>query len=222
MNAERTRAFKMLSSHDWFSYLRGTMSRTGLAKEEKYGTAVFFVACSRFRPNPLRLFIREKTKGATNYLMTRVAKFMPLGSVIAVCAKQNQSWSRFLDSPERKLVYVPDWTELSGNAGQVRIEIHENQLSRVTPVKQEGRVVENTEQVDAPFACISAHHLCDWQDQMSEGFKGERSVWLGLYSGISWQRAASSAARLRSRMLSEILCSEASRNVASHRGPTAR
>jgi len=172
MTAERTSASKMLSSHDWFSYLRATMSRTGLAKEEKYGIAVFFAACSRFRPNPLRLFIREKTKGAANYLMTRVAKFMPPQSVIAVCAKQNQSWSRFVASPERKLIYVPDWTELSGNAGQVRIEVHGNQLSRVTPVTQEERVVEDTEQVEARFACVSAHHLCDWQD---------RARWLSIY-----------------------------------------
>src|SRR5256886_3886733 len=46
-----------------------------------------------------------------------------------------------------------------------------------------------------------------------------RSVSLGLYSGTSFESAPSSAARFRSRTLSKIFCSEASRTCALHFGP---
>jgi hypothetical protein len=161
MQGGRVGALNMLRPPDFFTHLRGVLTRVGLAGEEKYGVGVFFVATSRVLRNPLRLCVREKTEGGANYVVRRVAKLLEPGSFVELSPSKDQSWSRFAKNPEHMAVYLPEGKGAWSMPRQVRLEIAEHQLGRVVPVERDGRVVEERVDIEAPFACISAEYRAD-------------------------------------------------------------
>ena len=142
------------------------MQGVGLAGEEKFGVGVYFVAASRFFQNPLRLCIQEQTEGGANYIVRRVAKLLKPGSFVELAPDSVEAWHGFTEKPAQKVVYLPDGDGACGRENFTRFEITQNQISRVVPVKREGRLVEKREDVEASFACISTDHR-DWMHDSS-------------------------------------------------------
>jgi hypothetical protein len=166
MKHATTPAFDMLRSLDFFTELRTALGRVGLAGEEGFGVGVYFVEASRFFPNPLRLCVQEQTDGGANYVVRRAAKLLQPGSFVELPSDSVQAWSGFTKNPARKVVYLPDGDGACGRESSTRFEITQNQISRVVPVKRDGRIVEKREDVEVAFACISTDHR-DWMRDSS-------------------------------------------------------
>ena len=166
MKHATTPAFDMLHSLDFFTDLRTAMRGVGLAGEESFGVGVYFVAASRFFQNPLRLCVQEQTDGGANYVVRRVAKLLQPGSFVELPADSIEAWHGFRKNPAHKVLYLPDGNGAWGKEDSIRFEIAQNQISRVAPVKRDGRVVEKRDDVEAPFACISSDHR-DWMRDSS-------------------------------------------------------
>ena len=174
MKGVRARALEMLRSVDFFTHLQGVLTRAGLAGEEKYGVGIYFVATSRILRNPLRLCVRETTEGGANYVVRKVARLLEPGSFLEISPGMAQAWGRFAKNPNHVAVYLPGCDGSRKMARPVWMEVAENQLSRVVPVERDGRVVEERQDIQAPFACISA-------EQQPEMYKASR--WLTMLLG---------------------------------------
>jgi len=166
MRRETTPAFDMLRSLDFFTDLRTAMRGVGLAGEEGFGVGVYFVVASRFLRNPLRLCVQDQTEGGANYVVRRVAKLLRSGSFVELSSDSDEAWHDFTRNPTHKVVYLPDGDGAWGKESSVRFEIAQNQISRIAPVKRAGRVVEEREDVETAFACISTDHR-DWMRDSS-------------------------------------------------------
>jgi hypothetical protein len=153
MNTVTQDALAMLRSlsPDFFTQMRGALTRTGLPGEERLGVGTFFVLISRFLPYPLRLVIQETTEGAAKYLLRSVAKLLEPGTIRDVLSATG--WSRFAADPTHKVAYVPQWADWSREG--TRIEISGNRLTRTLQREHDRRIVETPHTVDAPFVCVS-------------------------------------------------------------------
>ena len=166
MKRETTPAFDMLRSLDFFTHLRTALGGVGLAGEEDFGVGVYFVAASRFFQNPLRLCVQEQTEGGANYVVRRAAKLLKPGSFVELAPDSVEAWNGFTEKPAQKVVYLADGDGACGRENSTRFELTQNQISRVVPVKRDGRLVEKREDVEASFACISTDHR-DWMRDSS-------------------------------------------------------
>ena len=166
MKRETTPVFDMLRSLDFFTDLRTAMRRVGLAGEESFGVGVYFVAASRFFQNPLRLCVEEQTEGGANYVVRRAAKLLQPKSFVELAADSVEAWHGFTKKPAHKVAYLPDGDGAWGKENSTRFEVAQNQIGRVVPVKRDGRVVEERDDVEASFACISTDHR-DWRRDSS-------------------------------------------------------
>jgi hypothetical protein len=143
----------MLESRNFFDHLRSDLRQAGLAGEEKYGVAIFFVTASRFLPCPLRLVVAERTEGSAKYLVQSVSKLLEPGAVCNVFSEAG--WLRFVGEPKGKVAYARDWS--APDNGPMRAEVEGNRLVRLMRSRRDGRVLEDPEEVQAAFACISVH-----------------------------------------------------------------
>jgi hypothetical protein len=151
---------------EFFTNLRVAMREVGLAGEESFGVGVYFVAASRFFQNPLRLCVQEQTDGGANYVVRRVARLLNPKSFVELAPDSVEAWHGFTKKPAHKMVYIPDGDGAWDMENSTRFEIAQNQISRVVPVKRDGRVVEERDDVEASFACISTEHR-DWRRDSS-------------------------------------------------------
>jgi hypothetical protein len=159
-------AFDMSHPLDFFTHLRTAMRGVGLAGEESFGVGVYFVAASRFFQNPLRLCVQQQTDGGANYVVRRVARLLKPKSFVELAPDSVEAWHGFTKKPAHKVVYIPDGDGAWGMENATRFEIAQNQISRVVPVKRDGRVVEERDDIEAAFACISTDHR-DWRRDSS-------------------------------------------------------
>jgi hypothetical protein len=155
---EKKQELEMLRSDDFFAHLRTAIRGVDLEREEHFGIGVYFIASSRILANPLRLAIYEKTEGNANYIVRRVAKLLPPETFVEISSGMGQSWGSFKDHPEHRAAYLPEGDGPGNDDNPVRFEVAENQLSRVASARRDGRVVEENQNVDGAFACISAQH----------------------------------------------------------------
>jgi len=151
MNDSGKVALQMLRSNDFFIQLRNTMTMAGLAKQENVGVAVFFVSLSRFRPNPLRLTLQEKTEGNAKYVVNKVSQFLDVGDKCNVFSEHG--WSRFVEGPDRKVAFVPDWT---GHSHGMSAQVDGNRFIRLEQIRKNGLIAEKPQQIVGHFACISS------------------------------------------------------------------
>jgi hypothetical protein len=154
MDSARNVAFRMLQS-GFFGQLRNVLPGAGLSEEEKIGVGVFFVMISRFRPHPLRLALQEKAEGGVKYVVRKVSQLFEVGTTCNVFSQGG--WSRFAADPTHKIAYVPDWSDSHDRGMRVRID--GNRLVRLLRFERDGRVVEEPQQVEGPFVCISSERL---------------------------------------------------------------
>ena len=157
MNRTTKGALETLQSPYFFSKLRSVFSQTGLEGEQKAAIALFFVMASRFFSNPLRLFIRQKTEGSAKYIFQRVAQLLP--SELSASIARRERWLAFKKSSIQRVVYIPPWDEVEATEEKADFEICENQLARVLPLQEEGRITEKKEAVETSFVCISAREM---------------------------------------------------------------
>jgi hypothetical protein len=165
MNAATKAALAMLRSPDFFAHLRSALAREGLAGEEKFGVAIYFVMISRFRPNPLRVALVESTDGGAEYMVRRVSRLFEPGTICGVCPEHR--WLRFAENPTQKVVYVRQWSDKLREG--IRFEIDGNKLARVSLRDRDGRIIAMRDPVEESFACIAEQY--PW-----ESF--DRSRWL--------------------------------------------
>jgi hypothetical protein len=151
---------------DFFTHLRAAMRDVGLVGEESFGVGVYFVAASRFFQNPLRLCVQEQTDGGANYLVRRVARLLKPKSFVELAPDSAEAWRGFTKKPAHKVAYIPYGDGAWGVENSTRFEVAQNQISRVVPVERDGRVVEERDDVEAAFACISTDHR-DWRRDSS-------------------------------------------------------
>src|SRR6266850_3213472 len=176
MTSARKNAIAMLESHDFFSHVRGGLRRTGIIGEQATAVLVFVVAVSRFLRNPLRLCIKEKTVGAVPYILKKVSMLLERNAIGTTIS--DRGWSAFARNPSHKVVFIPEWSDWVGTAGGARLEVVENSLTRWMPDKADGIILDKSEQIEAPFSCISARHQPDVTN---------RSRWLTIYQRrIPW------------------------------------
>jgi hypothetical protein len=166
MKRETIPALDMLRSLDFFTDLRTAMQKIGLDGEESFGLGVYFVAASRFLQNPLRLCVQEQTEGGANYVVRHVVKLLQPRSFVELPSDSIEVWRGFRKSPAQKLVYLSDGDGAWGKENSTRFEISQNQIGRVVPLKKDKRVVEEREDVEGSFACISSEHR-DWRRDSS-------------------------------------------------------
>lgn len=151
----------MLKTVDFFAELRSAMRKLGLAGEEKFGLGAWFVALSAVFRNPLRLHIREQSQGAANYIVRCVAKLMPPDQYVELSPAGEETWDRFKENAQHKVVYLPEGDSSVSEGTSIRFEIFDRGISRVTPVKRNGRIVEKYDRVEAAIAVVSANHGFD-------------------------------------------------------------
>jgi hypothetical protein len=155
-------AMQQLRSTNFFLSLRGDMRRLGLAGlEELIGLGIYFIAVSRSQEYPLRGQIREQTEGTAAHMVRNEAKFLLPGDVVKVTPTGEKGWARFSAAPDRKLVFIPTW-QTDAEPGAVRLDVGGDQLARWTPVRADGRVVEQVIEVPGRFACISVERPDPW------------------------------------------------------------
>lgn len=152
----------MLDAPDFFAELRSVMRKLGLAGEEKFGLGIWFVALSAALGNPLRLHVREQSHGASNYIVRCVAKLMPPNWFVELTADAEEEWNRFKKNPGH-MVYLPEGDSSVSEDTSIRFEIFDRGISRVTPVKRNGRIVEKYDRVEAAIAVVSANHGLDYE-----------------------------------------------------------
>jgi hypothetical protein len=146
-----------LRSEHFFPCLRGAMRNMELrGHEERMGLGVYLVATSRFQPYPLRLDFQERTEGTAAYVIGKVSSLLPTGSMVTITPEGNDKWQRLAESPDQKIVFIPQW-EGSTKRSDARVEVRDNQLVRVTPIRSNGRMVEQFDEVKGRFACIAVH-----------------------------------------------------------------
>ncbi len=167
MKHATTPAFDMLRSLDFFTDLRTAMQGVGLAGEEGFGVGVYFAAASRFFQNPLRLCIQEQTDGGADYVVRRAAKLLQPGNFVELHIRFDPGLAWFHEKPCTEGRLSSRWGRRLRYGNSVRFEVVQNQISRVAPVKKDKRVVEERENVEASFACISSDHR-DWMRDSSQ------------------------------------------------------
>jgi hypothetical protein len=156
-------ALKVLKSVDSFVHLRRALGDAGLPGEEGLGVGVFYVAESRFQPYPLRLQIEERTEGTANYIVEKVSQLLLPGSVIKIDPTQDSDWDRLAKSPNRKVVFIPEWGRKTANGGHAWLDVQQNKLIRAVGVKKEGRVSNTFSEIEGNFACIAADRFPEWR-----------------------------------------------------------
>jgi hypothetical protein len=155
MNGVKAAAVETLRSDNFFSVLRGALRTLGLAGREGWmGLAVYFVASSRFQAYPLRLEIRERTEGTAAYAVRRVSILLPPGSVVIITPGNDEEWARFAKAPGQKTVLIRQW-ETREKGGLAQVDVQGNKIIRRKPVKTGDRFIEQLEEIEGRFACIS-------------------------------------------------------------------
>jgi hypothetical protein len=171
MNPITKASLAMLRSPDFFTQLRGALARVGLRREETFGVGLFLALISRFRPNPLRVVIREASEGAAKYQVRAVSKL--LGDEQILDVHSERGWSRFAKSPKSALTFVPTWSDHSAEG--TRLEIEGNLLTRVITSRFHDRIVETPHVITAPFVCVSSEY-----PRGRFGGRGDGTRWLSM------------------------------------------
>jgi hypothetical protein len=122
--------------------------------EERMGLGVYFVATSRLQPYPLRLDFEERTEGTAAYVIGKVSSLLPAGHMVTITPEGNKQWQRLAEAPDQKIVFIPQW-EGSTKRSDARVEVRENRLIRVIPIRRNERVVEQFDEIKGRFACIA-------------------------------------------------------------------
>ena len=187
MKAVTKTALAMLASADFFTQLRGALTRAGLRGEENSGIGLFFAFTSRFRPNPLRVAIREATQGSAKYQVRMVSKL--LGKDQSLDVYSERGWSRFAKSPNSSLAFVPTWSDHSAEG--IRLELEGNLLTRVVTSRCHDRIVEAPQVVAAPFVCVSNEY-----PRTRYGERGDGTRWLSIKLPAPQSSSSSSVASL--------------------------
>jgi hypothetical protein len=164
MTNARKVALETLRSRNFFDILRGSLRRMGLAGEERFGIGLFFVWISRFRPNPLRVYIQEATPGSATYLVRRVAKLLPSNQRVGIFRDLDQAWPHFEKYPKHKVVYLPPKRESGSWKSELQLDFLENRLTATWPVDRGGRVVERKRTVEDGFVLVSAEPPPYWKN----------------------------------------------------------
>jgi hypothetical protein len=155
-------ALRATGLNDVFVQLRGqlrSMGMTGWVQRAALGA--YFTAASRFQTYPLHVQIQERTQGMANYIVQKLDKLWPPGTVIRMGLATEGKKPRSGEPLNGKVVFIPDW-EADTENGPVRIEVRGNHLVRVIPRKGKDRVVEDFEEWNGRFACISVRMPQGW------------------------------------------------------------
>ncbi len=162
MNAVTKAALELIQSPDWFALLRGALMRTGLSPDEAvFGVGAFLAMVSRYRPNPLRVAINEKTAGSAKYFVRCVKQLLHPQTVCGVCSERH--WLRFAKHPNHRVVYVQKWDETHEG---IRFETNGNQIARISERMCDGRTIETPEIVDGRFTCFSEEFPWESPDKL--------------------------------------------------------
>jgi hypothetical protein len=171
MKAVIKTALAMLGSADFFNHLRGALARVGLRGEETFGVGLFLALTSRFRPNPLRVAIREASEGAAKYQMRAVSKLLGEEQILDVHSELG--WARFAKSPKSSLAFVSTWSDYSAEG--IRLELKGNLMTRVVMRSCQDRIVETPQAIAAPFVCVSPEYPRGRFDERGDGTR-----WLSI------------------------------------------
>jgi hypothetical protein len=159
-------AFGMLRSPNFFSLLREALRNTGLAGREVWmGVGVYFVATSRFQPFPFREQIQEMTEGTAPHIVRKTATLLPPGDLITIRPTSEKKWTQLAESPNGKLVFIPDLT-LNTENGLARLEVTGDRIIRAMPVALDKRILVDFKEIEGRFACVSGDRP-EWSARLS-------------------------------------------------------
>jgi hypothetical protein len=154
-------ALKILRSPDSFAQHQGALRGLGLAGwEVPLGLGMRFATASRFQSYPMRVQLLEETEGTTEYITKSIAPLIPPGDLLVMSPTDEKVWAQFAQSPNDKILYIPRMAMVT-DAGMIEFDVQDDRIVRRTPERNNGRVVNETEEVKGRFVCISSDRP-DW------------------------------------------------------------
>jgi predicted transcriptional regulator len=204
-----TKALKLLRSANFFNEFLRALKEVGLVGEEQNALVLLIVVVSRILPRPLNAFVKGRSSGGKNWLLTRVLSLTLRSAVAEITSASDRAWNYSGSDFRHKVVYIQEQNEAAGTIDPIRLLISEGKLIRIVTRFEGGKRVAKKYVARGPVAAISTstknrlkiddenRHVSIWIDespeqtrriaeaytQTGEPFsRKERRVWHGVHS----------------------------------------
>jgi DNA primase len=182
--AERRRAkkeaLKLLQSPHFFNRFLRAVKKVGLVGEEQNALVLLIVVVSRILPRPLNAFVKGRSSGGKNWLLTRVLSLTLKSAVAEITSASDMAWNYSGSDFRHKAVYIQEQNEAAGTIEQIRLLISEGKLIRIVTRFEGGKRVTKKCVAHGPVAAISTstknrlkiddenRHVSIWIDESPE------------------------------------------------------
>jgi hypothetical protein len=182
--AERRRAeqkaLKLLRSDCFFNEFLRAVKRSGLEGEEQNALVLLIVVVSRILLRPLNAFVKGRSSGGKNWLLTRVLSLTLKSAVAEITSASDKAWNYSGSDFRHKVVYIQEQNEAAGTIDPIRLLISEGKLIRIVTRFEGGKRVTKKYVARGPVAAISTstknrlkiddenRHVSIWIDESAE------------------------------------------------------
>ena len=157
--AERRRAekeaLKLLRSAYFFNEFLRAVKKAGLVGEEQNALVLLIVVVSRILPRPLNAFVKGRSSGGKNWLLTRVLSLTLRSAVAEITSASDRAWNYSGSDFRHKVVYIQEQNEAAGTIDPIRLLISEGKLIRIVTRFEGGKRVTKKYVARGPVAAIS-------------------------------------------------------------------
>jgi len=182
--AERCRvekkALKLLRSDCFFNEFLRAVKKAGLVGEEQNALVLLIVVVSRILARPLNAFVKGRSSGGKNWLLTRVLNLTLKSAVAEITSASDRAWNYSGSDFRHKVVYIQEQNEAAGTIDPIRLLISEGKLIRIVTRFEGGKRVTKKYVARGPVAAISTstknrlkiddenRHVSIWIDESPE------------------------------------------------------
>lgn len=182
--AERRRAekeaLKLLRSEYFFTEFLRAMKKAGLVGEQQNALVLLIVVVSRILARPLNAFVKGRSSGGKNWLLTRVLSLTLRSAVAEITSASDRAWNYSGSDFRHKVVYIQEQNEAAGTIDPIRLLISEGKLIRIVTRFKGGKRITKKYVARGPVAAISTstrnrlkiddenRHVSIWIDESPE------------------------------------------------------
>jgi hypothetical protein len=173
-------ALKLLRSAYFFNEFLRALKKVGLVGEEQNALVLLIAVVSRILPRPLNAFVKGRSSGGKNWLLTRVLSLTPRNAVAEITSASDRAWNYSGSDFRHKVVYIQEQNEAAGTIDPIRLLISEGKLIRIVTRFEGGKRVTKRYVARGPVAAISTstknrlkidgenRHVSIWIDESPE------------------------------------------------------
>src|ERR1700730_12357391 len=148
-------ARKILQSPYFFQKFLRAMKKAGVVGEEPNALVLLIVVVSRVLPRPLNAFVKGRSSGGKNWLVTRLLSLMPKSAVAEITSASDKAWNYSRSNFRHRVIYVQEQNEAAGTIDPMRLLISEGKLVRLVTKYRKGKQVTKRCVARGPVAAIS-------------------------------------------------------------------